>query len=169
MRLNRSTFKTISRTIWAKRKSLFCGFLVVFITLAPLTGTADTVPVIINLLEHNTPDSPAEKATLYLKVLIEQRTNNRLRVTIHKVSPVNVSAIESSTVFQMAALDSFDSLKADEKLAFSKLEPVEKVKLDSYHLLANGRFLSNLSDELNIILQGAIKDTLVYLEELEKK
>ena len=167
MRPKRSTIKTTKLEGRRKAQLYTLGFLFVIILLLPLTGTAEEAPISVSLILQERLGGSAIIATDYLGKLLEQRTDNRLKVTIHTFSPGSETASELSANLQMAVIDSLKSLGESHRLTGAQSQPVSE-QLSSYQLVIDTHFLHTLSDDLKIILYGDIEDTKRYLLELEK-
>lgn len=143
-----------------------CLVLVCLIALPPAPAFAATAhgenPVVIILWQLNRLEDSSTEATRYLKQLVEQRSNQRLRVTV-QLSNANNGTAKA----QMLVTDSRQAARLNGK-SNPDMQLIGKLTDSNYRIMVDMKFMERLSAELNIILKGAVKDTLRYLADLER-
>lgn len=164
MRPKQSTIKQIKQAGCQRAISI----LFILALALPIFGlAAESAPVTINLLQLNRLESSATKTTVYLKRLIEQRTNQRVKLTVvpHQTRP----GPPNSQQIEMAVTDENPRAGDLAKAIQPSMKRVDGKTNNNYQLFIDVDLWNRLADELKIIIQGAIKDSLAYHRELEAK
>lgn len=167
MRLKRSTIKQAKRT--GHHQAVI--ILLLLVSALPSFGFAAAAPpVTVKLQQLNTLKSSGAKTTLYLKRLIEQRTAQRVKISILPHLPsIDPANGQQQADMQFAVADKISQVERLTEQPPYKMKRIDDYADNNYHLFISVDFWNQLTDELQIIMQGAIKDSLAYHAELERK
>lgn len=174
MRLTGPSIKRTQPTIrLTRRRAKSCRLLTILFVLSlalPAAATADNGQITISIQQSDRREGSTAKATLYLKRLIEQRTDHRIELTVKIGSITNRSAKnQPSPDIRMAVVDTKHQAEAIAQQFGPNMQRIASNTDGGYRLFINIDVWNRLSDELKIILRGAADDTLSYLSELSSK
>ena len=140
--------------------------LFILLLISPLSVGAEGKALLsINLLQlsNQSENESNAKATHYLKRLIEQRTSQRITVTIY---PGPTEQIATDNVLIAVAGNQQQGEEIAQRLN-TKMQRFDVNADTRYQILISIDYQMQMSSELRIILEGALKDSLAYLSELE--
>jgi hypothetical protein len=144
---------------------LLLGLLLV----SPATAEQQNL-VTINLYQTIKMEGSASTATLYLKKIVEQRTDQRVNLLLHLTFPESGSTPNSSAhQIQMVATGTDRQVEKLIQKPALKMQRLASNQDGSYQLLVDSDFWTQLNAELKVILQGAANDTINYISELDEK
>lgn len=144
------------------------AFLLLALLLPPPLVSSQEVPISLNLLVLSSNKKTTVKVAEYLKKLIEKRTDLRLAASIYS-SPTLLNLVETEKQLdsKIQLIVTKDTGYGTDNLSPTGFIPV-KGEDDKFQMLAASIFWKELPSDLQIILQGAIKDALTYSAELDR-
>ncbi len=152
-------------TRWRRVSVAF--FLLALLLHTPSVSSQE-VPISINLLLIGSSERTAVKVVDYLEKLIEKRTDTRLAANIYS-RPASLDLLETEKQLgSKIHLIVINDVQFDENRFNSTDLTLIKGENAKLRMLAVTTFWKELPSDLQIILQGAIKDALAYSAELER-
>lgn len=155
---------------WIEKVNQLATLLLLSLLLAVPAMAEQQNLVTINLYQTIKMEGSAGTATLYLKKVIEQRTDQRVNLLLHLTLPESRSPPNTSAhQMQMMVTGSAQQAENLTQQPEFKMQRLASNRDGSYKLLVDSDFWTQLNAELKVILQGAANDTINYISELDEK